>query len=100
MPWSLPDAGFYSRRENTAEHSWHVALFALVLAPHAAERIDVLRVVSMLLIYDLVEIDCGDTPLFDEVEPARRPRVRAVAARRLFGMLPTKAGDRISCALA
>jgi len=51
----LPDAGFYSRRENTAEHSWHVALFALVLAPHAAERIDVLRVVSMLLIYDLVD---------------------------------------------
>jgi len=49
-----------SRRENTAEHSWHIALFALVLAPHAAERIDVLRVVSMLLIHDLVEIDCGD----------------------------------------
>ena len=46
-----------SRRENTAEHSWHIALFALVLAPHAAERVDVLRVVSMLLIHDLVEID-------------------------------------------
>src|SRR3954469_18311737 len=56
-----------SRRENTAEHSWHIALFALMLAPHAAEPIDRLRVLSMLLIHDLVEIDCGDTPLFDEM---------------------------------
>lgn len=77
-----------SRRENSAEHSWHIALFALVLACHAAERVDVLRVVSMLLIHDLVEIDCGDTPLFDEVAAATQAAREAVAARRLFGLLP------------
>src|SRR4051812_13694860 len=75
-----------SRRENTAEHSWHIALF--VLARHAVERVDVLRVVSMLLIHDLVEIDCGDTPLFDEATAATQAAREAVAARRLFGLLP------------
>jgi putative hydrolase of HD superfamily len=63
-----------SRRENSAEHSWHIALFALVLACHAAERVDV--------------IDCGDTPLFDEVAAATQAAREAVAARRLFGLLP------------
>ncbi|MBA2401535.1 MAG: HD domain-containing protein [Bradyrhizobium sp.] len=77
-----------SRRENTAEYSWHIALFALVLAPHhAAGRIDPLRVVSMLLIHDLVEIDCGDAPLFDEVAAATQAAREAVAAGRLFGLL-------------
>ena len=77
-----------SRRENTAEHSWHIALFALVLASHAAEPIDPLRVVSMLLIHDLVEIDCGDTPLFDAAGTATQPGREAIAAHRLFGLLP------------
>lgn len=77
-----------SRRENTAEHSWHIALFAVVLAAHAAERVDPLRVISMLLIHDLVEIDCGDTPLFDEVGTATQAAREAVAARRLFGLRP------------
>lgn len=77
-----------SRRENTAEHSWHIALFALVLAPHAAGPVDVLRVVSMLLIHDLVEIDCGDTPLFDAAGAATQAEREQVAARRLFGLLP------------
>jgi putative hydrolase of HD superfamily len=84
-----------SRRENTAEHSWHIALFALVLAPHAAERVDVLRVVSMLLIHDLVEIDCGDTPLFDAAGTATQAAREMVAARRLFGMLPAKQATEI-----
>ena len=79
-----------SRRENTAEHSWHIALFALVLAAHAAEQIDPLRVISMLLIHDLVEIDCGDTPLFDEAGAATQAAREAAAARRLFGLLPTQ----------
>lgn len=77
-----------SRRENTAEHSWHIALFALVLARHAAERIDTLRVISMLLVHDLVEIDCGDTPLFDAAGAATQAAREAIAARRLFGLLP------------
>ena len=51
-----------SRRENSAEHSWHLALYALVLAEHAAGTVDVLRVVKMLLIHDIVEIDAGDVP--------------------------------------
>ena len=77
-----------SRRENSAEHSWHIALFALVLARHAVGRVDVLRVVSMLLIHDLVEIDCGDTPLFDAAAAATQAAREAVAARRLFSLLP------------
>jgi putative hydrolase of HD superfamily len=77
-----------SRRENSAEHSWHIALFALVLARHAVGRVDVLRVISMLLIHDLVEIDCGDTPLFDEAAAANQAAREAVAARRLVSLLP------------
>lgn len=77
-----------SRRENTAEHSWHIALFALLLTPYAAGRIDPLRVVSMLLIHDLVEIDCGDTPLFDTEGAASQPARERLAADRLYGMLP------------
>lgn len=77
-----------SRRENSAEHSWHIALFALVLARHAVERVDASRVVAMLLIHDLVEIDCGDTPLFDAAGAATQAAREADAARRLFGLLP------------
>lgn len=77
-----------SRRENTAEHSWHIALFALVLAPHAAEPVDPLRVVSMLLIHDLVEIECGDTPLFDAAAAASQAAREREAADRLYGLLP------------
>ncbi|MGT2490308.1 HD domain-containing protein [Cupriavidus basilensis] len=54
-----------SRRENSAEHSWHLAMYALVLAEHAAAPIDVVRVVKMLLIHDIVEIDAGDVPFHD-----------------------------------
>lgn len=77
-----------SRRENTAEHSWHIALFALLLAPHATAHVDPLRVVSMLLIHDLVEIDCGDTPLFDSAGAATQADRERVAADRLYGLLP------------
>ena len=54
------------RRENSAEHSWHLALFAVVLAEHADAPVDVLRVLKMLLLHDLVEIDAGDTFIYDE----------------------------------
>lgn len=77
-----------SRRENTAEHSWHIALFALLLASHAAKPVDPLRVVSMLLIHDLVEVDCGDTPLFDAEGAASQHEREAAAADRLYGLLP------------
>ncbi len=55
-----------ARRENAAEHSWHVALLALLLAEHADEPVDAARVVAMMLVHDLVEIDAGDTFRYDE----------------------------------
>jgi len=77
-----------SRRENSAEHSWHLAMYALVLAEHAAGSIDILRVVKMLLIHDIVEIDAGDVP-FHAPEPHAGQQAREQqAAERLFGMLP------------
>lgn len=77
-----------SRRENSAEHSWHVALMALILAPYANEPIDINRVIRMLLIHDLVEIDAGDTFAYDVVGRQDAAGREDAAARRLFGMLP------------
>lgn len=77
-----------SRQENTAEHSWHVAMMAMVLAEHAGEPVDVLRVVKMLLIHDIVEIDAGDTYFFDTVATLDKSDREQLAATRLFGLLP------------
>jgi putative hydrolases of HD superfamily len=84
------------RRENTAEHSWHLALFALVLAEHSDEPVDVARAVTMLLLHDLVEIDAGDTFAYDEGEAAATKDAREVAAAdRLYGLLPALPGARL-----
>ncbi len=77
-----------SRRENSAEHSWHLALYALVLAEHAAGEVDVLRVVKMLLIHDIVEIDAGDVPFHVPETHAGQAERERLAAERLFGLLP------------
>ena len=77
-----------SRRENTAEHSWHLALFALVLAEHADEPIDVAKVMMMALIHDLVEIDAGDTFAYDDAGYETKAERERLAADRLFGLLP------------
>ncbi|HZC41733.1 MAG TPA: HD domain-containing protein [Streptosporangiaceae bacterium] len=78
-----------SRRENSAEHSWHVALMAVVLAGHAPPGTDLGRVIAMLLLHDLVEIDAGDLSVYaDEAAQARQATAEAAAARRLFGLLP------------
>ena len=77
-----------SRRENSAEHSWHLAMFATVLAEYADGPVDVGRVVRMLLIHDIVEIDAGDTPVFGGTSAAEQAIGEQQAARRLFGMLP------------
>lgn len=77
-----------SRRENSAEHSWHLALFAIVLSEWATEPVDVLRTVTMLVVHDLVEVLCGDTPLFDTVGAASQAEREAAAAAKLFGLLP------------
>lgn len=82
-----------SRRENDAEHSWHLALMALVLAEHASEPVDVGVVLRMLLVHDLVEIDAGDTFVYDEAAHADKEEREAAAAERIFGLLPADQGD-------
>lgn len=77
-----------SRVENAAEHSWHLALMALVLAEHADEEVNLLRVIQMVLVHDIVEIDAGDTYLYDEVANNDKAEREALAAARLFGLLP------------
>ena len=83
------------RRENDAEHAWHMAIMTLLLSEYANEEIDVLRVLSMLLIHDLVEIDAGDTYAYDE-EGKQTQRVREVkAADRIYGILPEDQGEKL-----
>lgn len=82
-----------SRRENSAEHSWHLAMYALVLAPYANEPIDISRVVTMLLLHDLVEIDVGDTPIHQQADVKDQHEREAAAALRIFGLLPREQGD-------
>ncbi|MFK7870314.1 MAG: HD family hydrolase [Roseobacter sp.] len=77
-----------SRFENSAEHSWHVMLFACVLAEHASEPVSVDRVIKMLLIHDIVEIDAGDNPIHGTVDAADMAAREQAAADRLFGLLP------------
>lgn len=77
------------RAENDAEHSWHLCLCALVLSEHAKEaNIDLLRVLQMVIIHDLVEIDAGDTFAYDTARMADQHEREAKAADRIFGMLP------------
>jgi putative hydrolase of HD superfamily len=80
------------RAENTAEHSWHLAIMAMLLAEHANEPVNVSRVVKMVLIHDIVEIDAGDTYFYDAVAAADKADREGAAADRLFGMLPPDQG--------
>ena len=77
-----------SRKENDAEHSWHLALMAVLLAEHSNEDIDILKVITMVLIHDLVEIDAGDTYAYDEVGKASQRKREEAAADRIFNILP------------
>jgi putative hydrolase of HD superfamily len=78
------------RQENDAEHSWHLCLCVIVLAEHANfAGLDVLRVLKMLIVHDLVEIDAGDTFAYDTAAMAHQHEREAVAAERIFGLLPT-----------
>jgi len=76
------------RRENSAEHAWQLALMAIVLAEHANEPVDVARVVKMALLHDLVEIDAGDTFVYDVAARADQAAREEAAAQRIFGLLP------------
>jgi putative hydrolase of HD superfamily len=77
-----------SRQENSAEHSWHIALMAMLLAEYAPQPIDVLRVMKMLLIHDIVEIDAGDTFCYDTTAHHDKAEREQEAANRIFGLLP------------
>jgi len=78
-----------SRAENSAEHSWHLTLYALVLADQAGPDVDINRVIKMLILHDLVEIDAGDNPIFGDVDVAAMEDQEQRAADRIFGLLPT-----------
>ena len=82
-----------SRRENTAEHSWHLALFAMVLQDYAVEPVDIWRVVQMLILHDLVEIEAGDTPLHLTLTDHGQAEREQAAADILFGLLPADQGE-------
>lgn len=77
-----------SRRENSAEHSWHLATMALVLVEYAPAEVDLLRVLKMLLIHDIIEIEAGDTFAFDVAGNVDKAAREQLAADRLFGLLP------------
>lgn len=77
-----------SRKENDAEHSWHLAMLCLILSEHANEKIDMLHVMSMVLIHDLVEIDAGDTYAYDKAGNESKREREVKAAERIFHILP------------
>lgn len=82
-----------SRKENDAEHSWHIALMAYLLREYADASVDVSRVVPMVLMHDLVEIDAGDTYAYDTVGKATQHEREEKAATRIFGLLPEEQRD-------
>jgi putative hydrolase of HD superfamily len=85
-----------SRRENSAEHSWHLCVLALCFAEHAAVTgVDVFKVIKMLLVHDIVEIDAGDAFLHDTAALAEQAERERAAAERIFGLLPADQGDEL-----
>lgn len=77
-----------SRRENDTEHSWHLALMAMLLSEYANEKVDMLHVIKMVLIHDAVEIDAGDTYAYDAAGNATKRQREVAAAERIFNILP------------
>ena len=83
------------RCENDAEHSWHLAMMTIVLAEHSDTPIDVLKVLKMVLIHDIVEIDAGDTFIYDTLKSHSNTDNERKAAIRIFGLLPKEQGDEL-----
>ena len=81
-----------SRRENSAEHSWHLATMAVLLQEYAEEPVDLLKTIKMLLVHDVVEIDAGDTFAYDTAGYADKDDREQKAAERIFGLLPAEQG--------
>ncbi|HSU15385.1 HD domain-containing protein [Longimicrobium sp.] len=84
-----------SRRENSAEHSWHLALLAVLLADTAGPGVDAARVVRMLLVHDVVEVEAGDTFAYDVDANLGRDERERLAAERTFGLLPAEQGGEL-----
>jgi len=84
-----------SRRENSAEHSWHLAIMANLLSEYAAEPVDIAKVTRMVLVHDIVELDAGDTFAFDTAGLVTKKDRERQAADRIFGMLPPEQGTEL-----
>lgn len=82
------------RRENDAEHAWHMAIMTVLLSEYANESIDVLKTITMLLIHDIVEIDAGDTYAYDEEAKKTQRQREEQCAERVFGLLPEDQGEK------
>lgn len=87
-----------SRRENTAEHSWHLAMYALILHEWSNTDVDIAHVMALCLVHDIVEIDAGDTFAYDIAGHADKEQREQAAADRLFGLLPEDQAQRF-CSL-
>jgi putative hydrolases of HD superfamily len=88
--------GGLNRRENSAEHSWHIALMALALGEYAPAGTDIARVIAMLLVHDLVEVDAGDLFVYaDEAQQASQRQAEQAAADRIFALLPPDQAARL-----
>jgi putative hydrolase of HD superfamily len=87
-----------SRRENTAEHSWHIAVMAMILSEHAAAPVNRARVLELLLVHDLVEIDAGDTFAYDTAGEKTKAAREQAAAERIFGLLPAAQAEHLRAA--
>ncbi|MEQ8841742.1 MAG: HD domain-containing protein [Acidimicrobiales bacterium] len=84
-----------SRNENSAEHSWHLAMVAIAMAPHAAEAVDIERVIRILLVHDIVEVDAGDVDIYDVEGRKAKEAEEIAAADRIFGLLPEPQGSEL-----
>lgn len=85
------------RKENDAEHAWHMAVMAILLSEYANEEIDLLKTLKMILMHDVVEIDAGDTYAYDEVGKLSQEEREEAAAKRLYGMLPEEQAKEYYC---
>lgn len=83
------------RNENDAEHSWHLAMMTLVLVQHSEVPVDVLKVLKMVLIHDIVEIDASDTFIYNAAKNHSNTEEERKAAQRIFGILPKKQADEM-----
>ena len=83
------------RNENDAEHSWHLAMLSIVLAEHSNKKIDILKVLKMVLIHDIVEIDSGDIFIYDTIKNHNNTEEELIAAKRIFGLLPKDQAEEL-----